>query len=108
MSKRFHGENLRLIRQFWGLSLSDVAARISTSRQYVHQIEVEDKLPSEATINGLASALAVLPSFFATTINNSIKVEHGHFRRLQTTPPSTTHEVLAYSTIFELLVRKLE
>jgi len=108
MTQRFHGENLRLIRQFWSLSLSDVADRISTSRQYVHQIEVEDKFPSDATISALASTLAVLPTFFATTIKNSIKVEHGHFRKLQTTPVSVTHEVLAYCTIFELLIRKLE
>lgn len=104
----FIGDKLRLARQFWGLSLSDLCQQVATSRQYIHQLESGEKSPTPEMVEALSSALAVGKDFLSAPLLNSIKLEQSHFRKLLTTPISATQTALAYATVFECLIRILE
>ena len=61
---------LKEAREARGMSLSDLAAKIDTSRQVLSRYELGKLFPRAETIAKLASALNVPPSFFAQAPTN--------------------------------------
>lgn len=100
----FHAPKLRLIRLFHGRSLEEVAADISATRQFVHQIESGAKSPSEETEEVLADALGVLRNYFRIPLRNAVNEDQCHFRKQLTTPISLTQQVLARGTLLDEFV----
>jgi Zn-dependent peptidase ImmA (M78 family)/transcriptional regulator with XRE-family HTH domain len=102
------GANLRLARLFHGLTLEDVAAHIDKTRQYVHKIETEQIVPSEATIDAIAQLTQVEPAFFARTASAPVNEEQCHFRKQFTTRSAVKQVALAKGEMFRRLVVDLE
>lgn len=104
----FQGDNLRLIRLIAGLSLNDIGERVSTTRQYIQQIEKDSKSPSEDLIEALAYELSVKKEFFFKPITNHVKEEECHFRKLKTALVSARRECTARATLMNKLVDVLD
>jgi Zn-dependent peptidase ImmA (M78 family)/transcriptional regulator with XRE-family HTH domain len=100
----FHGERLRLVRLFRGISLEELGGRVAATRQYMHQLETVGRIPTPEMIAALAAALDVTPGFFSRPAVRAIAPEHCHFRKQATTPQSVVQQVLARGTLLDELV----
>lgn len=108
VSFAFHGERLRLARVALGLTLEQLGARVSATRQYLNQLEQGTKAPTEEMRDALADALSVGRHFFGLPANVGIRPEQCHFRKQRTTPLSVVSQVLARGTLLDGLVSKLD
>ncbi len=106
-NRKFWGDKLRLARLLKGLTQQQIGDLVSTTRQYIHQLESGSRQPAEDVLFALCEALEVNVSFFSNQLENDVKFEQCHFRKRKTTPVGLAHRVLAYSTIFEQLVTHL-
>src|SRR5438105_3630757 len=104
----FHGERLRLARVALGLTLDQLGARVSATRQYLNQIEQGLKAPSEEMHAALADALGVTRQFFALPATAGIRPEQCHFRKQRTTPVSIVSQVLARGTLLDGFLSRLD
>lgn len=104
----FHGERLRLARVALGLTLDQVGAKVSATRQYLNQLEQGLKFPTSEMIEALAAALGVAPRFFALPAEAGIRPEQCHFRKQRTTPVSVVSQVVARGTLLDGFVRRLD
>jgi len=100
----FNGDKLRLARLLNGLTQQELGKEISSSRQFVHQLESEVRLPATDVLNALYEVLHVKEGFFSHPLGNDVKFEQCHFRKRKTTPVGIANRVLAFSTVFEQLV----
>lgn len=105
---RFDGERLRLARVALGLTLDQLGARVSATRQYLNQLERGIKLPSDEMMAALAAALGVSERFFSLPAEASIRPEQCHFRKQRTTPVSIVSQVLARGTLLDGFVNRLD
>src|SRR5665647_261025 len=106
-SRIFYGEKLRLARLLNGYTQQKLGELVSTTRQYIHQLESDLKQPADDVLNALCESLCVRETFFITPPGNDVKFEQCHFRKRKTTPVGLANKVLAYSTIFEEFVSYL-
>ena len=104
----FHGDKLRLARLLAGLSLDELGGLVSTSRQFVHQLETGAKEPTDELRNALAAALDVTSVFFTTPAINPVREEDCHFRRLASAPRGLVAQAVARGTALEALVDAVE
>ena len=103
----FHGERLRLARVALGLTLDQLSARVSATRQYLNQLEQGIKAPTDEMRDALAGALAVARHFFALPAAGGIRPEQCHFRKQRTTPVSVVSQVLARGTLLDGFVSRM-
>lgn len=101
----FYGDKLRLARLLNGFKQQELGEYVSVSRQFIHQMESGNKTPAEDVLVALCEVLKVEQSFFNTPVGNDVKFEQCHFRKRRTTPVGLANRVLAFSTIFEELVK---
>jgi len=104
----FHGERLRLARVALGLTLDQLGARVSATRQYLNQLEQGLKVPTDEMRAALAAALGIAEHFFAIPASAGISPEQCHFRKQRTTPVSVVSQVLARGTLLDGFVSRLE
>jgi len=107
-NKIFFGDKLRLARLLKGITQQQLGSLVSTTRQYIHQLESGSRQPAEDVLFALCESLSVTPSFFSSQLGNDVKPEQCHFRKRKTTPVGLANRVLAYSSIFEQLVMYLQ
>lgn len=81
----FIGTNLRLIRLFHDLSLTELGERVGVSKQFLSRVETGAETVSAQLENSLIEELNVLPEFFYHVDPNPISDEQCHFRRQLTT-----------------------
>ena len=81
----FIGSNLRLIRLFHDLSLTELGERVGVSKQFLSRVETGAESVSRQLEDSLANELRVLPEFFYHVDPNPISDEQCHFRRQLTT-----------------------
>jgi Zn-dependent peptidase ImmA (M78 family)/transcriptional regulator with XRE-family HTH domain len=106
--KAFRGEQLRLARLAFGYSLDEVGTKVGSTRQFIHQLEVDAKVPSRELVIGLARTLGVTPRFFSIAPRATVRPEQCHFRKQATTPASITSQVLARGSILDALTEELD
>ena len=104
----FHGDRLRLARVALGLTLDQLSARVSATRQYLNQLEQGIKAPTDEMRDALADALGVARHFFALPATGGIRPEQCHFRKQRTTPVSVVSQVLARGTLLDGFVSRLD
>ncbi|NFV79876.1 helix-turn-helix domain-containing protein [Magnetospirillum aberrantis] len=104
----FVGEQLRLARIAWGLSLEEVGQAVQATRQYIQQLETGAKKPNSDMVAALADVLGIEPLFLRSHIRSSVKPEQCHFRKQMTTPVSVTSLVLARGSILDRLAGELD
>jgi Zn-dependent peptidase ImmA (M78 family)/transcriptional regulator with XRE-family HTH domain len=104
----FYGERLRLARVALGLTLDELGGRVSATRQYLNQLELGLKSPSEEMCAALADALGVAVHFFKLPDMGGIRAEQCHFRKQRTTPVSVVSQVLARGTLLDSFVSRLD
>jgi len=104
MSESFVGDRLRLARLMRGMTLQEVGAAVSVTRQNIHQLESGARMPGDDVLLALCECLGVSESFFYSKVDNDVKFEQCHFRKRKTTPVGVANRVLAYGTLFEQLV----
>lgn len=85
MTTEFVGTNLRLIRLFHDLSLTDLGERVGVSKQFLSRVETGAESVSPHLETCLSDALQVLPDFFYCIDPHPIADEQCHFRRQLTT-----------------------
>lgn len=101
----FNGNQLRLARHFWGMTLNDIAEGIEKTRQYVSQLETKGKLrEDDKTVESMAQLLEVTPSFFYRQATTPLSEEQANFRKLATTKTSMKQKILARGTVFDEVV----
>ena len=81
----FIGTNLRLIRLFHDLSLTELGELVGVSKQFLSRVETGAESVSDQLENALANELEVLPEFFYHIDLIPIADEQCHFRRQLTT-----------------------
>lgn len=107
--KKFNGDNLRIARLMSGISLHELGERVGNTRQYIHQLETDDKkVPTKSLLDSLAYELGVDSRFFSYPIGNQVKEEECHFRKLKTTLVSSRRESAARATLLNKLIEILE
>lgn len=107
MTEKFIGARLKLIRQFHGMTLAELGEAVGNSRQYINQIETDQKKPTDELAEILAEELNVLPSFFWQPVNE-IDPDRCNFRRFKTTAVRASEQVIAHSILFTEFVDFLE
>lgn len=104
----FQGQNLRVARDFAGLTLEEVGNRVNVKRQYVQQLEVGKRHPSLDLVAALAATLGFRPGFFSRNLKYKVDMEVCHFRRLKSFPSYRFDQFSAYSTLFLYLLEFLD
>ena len=102
-NQHFSGESLRFARVLNGFTQQELGDLVSASRQFINQLESDNRTPSTEFREVLIEALNVTDDFLSRPTGNNIKSEQCHFRKRKTTPRKVEEKVLAYSTIFENL-----
>lgn len=103
----FRGEKLRLARLLKGYTQQQLGDAVSTSRQFIHQLEGGIKAPAEDVLHALCESLDVESPFFFSPAVNEVKIDQCHFRKRKTTPVGLSQRVVAFATIFESLLEIL-
>jgi Zn-dependent peptidase ImmA (M78 family)/transcriptional regulator with XRE-family HTH domain len=104
----FIGTNLRLIRLFHDLSLTDLGERVGVSKQFLSRIETGSEIASAQLEALLAETLDVLPEFFYRIDSNPIVDEQCHFRRQLTTKVALRQVARARGEMLKRLVGVLD
>lgn len=104
----FIGTNLRLIRLFHDLSLTDLGERVGVSKQFLSRIETGSEVASAQLETLLAETLDVLPEFFYRIDPNPIVDEQCHFRRQLTTKVALRQVARARGEMLKRLVGVLD
>lgn len=104
----FFGERLRLARLLASQSLDEVGEAVATSRQYLHQLETDAKVPTAELRRALADALEVSDHFFSLPIKAAVSEADCHFRKLYTTPRTAMAHAAARGTLLEQLAMSLD
>jgi Zn-dependent peptidase ImmA (M78 family)/transcriptional regulator with XRE-family HTH domain len=104
----FVGTNLRLIRLFHSLSLTELGEQVGVSKQFLSRIETGAEVVSASLEAELANTLAVLPDFFYHIDPNPIVDEQCHFRRQLTTKVALRQVARARGEILKRLVGVLD
>lgn len=104
----FIGSNLRLIRLFHDLSLTDLGEQVGVSKQYLSRVETGAEPVSAQLEEDLAIALHVLPEFFLEVDTNPIADEQCHFRRQLTTKVAQRQVARARGEVLKRLVGVLD
>lgn len=104
---QFIGGNLRIARNFHGLTLAELGRIVSLSHSLLHQFEAELSRPTEPVVASLAQALQLEPSFFSLPIKEEFRDEECHFRG-ENMPRQVKTRVLAHGTLFGTFVRFMD
>lgn len=104
----FIGSNLRLIRLFHDLSLTDLGERVGVSKQFLSRVETGAESVSTLLETSLVEALEVLPEFFYHVDANPIADEQCHFRRQLTTKVALRQVARARGEMLKKLVGVLD
>ncbi len=104
----FVGTNLRLIRLFHDLSLTELGEQVGVSKQFLSRVETGAEVVSAALEAALTDTLAVLPDFFYHIDPNPIVDEQCHFRRQLTTKVALRQVGRARGEILKRLVGVLD
>lgn len=104
----FIGTNLRLIRLFHDLSLTELGEQVGVSKQFLSRVETGAETVSNQLENSLAHQLAVLPEFFYHIDPNPIADEQCHFRRQLTTKVALRQVARARGEMLKRLVGVLD
>jgi len=81
----FIGSNLRLLRLFNNLSLTELGEQVNVSKQFLSRIESGAQAVSTSLENALAETLNALPDFFYQIDSTPIAEDQCHFRSQLTT-----------------------
>jgi transcriptional regulator with XRE-family HTH domain len=104
----FIGTNLRLIRLFHDLSLTDLGEQVGVSKQFLSRVETGAEIASAHLEAALAETLEVLPEFFYRIDPNPIVDEQCHFRRQLTTKVALRQVARARGEMLKRLVGVLD
>ncbi|KQW60466.1 helix-turn-helix domain-containing protein [Variovorax sp. Root411] len=104
----FIGTNLRLIRLFHDLSLTDLGEQVGVSKQFLSRVETGAEVASAHLEAALAETLEVLPEFFYRIDPNPIVDEQCHFRRQLTTKVALRQVARARGEMLKRLVGVLD
>ncbi|TJY56269.1 ImmA/IrrE family metallo-endopeptidase [Sinimarinibacterium sp. CAU 1509] len=107
MSAEFIGDNLRLIRLFHGLSLTELGERVNVSKQYLSRLEAGEPMTAQLE-SALVDELKVLPEFFYAVEPEPIADDQCHFRSQLTTKPALRQIGRARGEMLKRLVRVLD
>lgn len=104
----FIGTNLRLIRLFHDLSLTELGEQVGVSKQFLSRVETGAESVSSQLETLLAERLQVLPDFFCHVDPNPIVDEQCHFRRQLTTKVTLRQVARARGEMLKRLVSVLD
>jgi Zn-dependent peptidase ImmA (M78 family)/DNA-binding XRE family transcriptional regulator len=104
----FIGSNLRLIRLFHDLSLTELGEQVGVSKQFLSRVETGAESVSTALETALVEKLHVLPEFFYHIDANPIADEQCHFRRQLTTKVVLRQVARARGEMLKRLVSVLD
>jgi Zn-dependent peptidase ImmA (M78 family)/DNA-binding XRE family transcriptional regulator len=107
-SQRFEPRRLKLARSFHGLTLDELGERVSASKQYINQLELGAKTPTDELVEALAAALFVRPVFFFRPPPADISVANSNFRRLRSTRVRDSEQVIAHGVVLDDLLSFVE
>ncbi|GAB2805076.1 helix-turn-helix domain-containing protein [Dyella kyungheensis] len=105
---QFIGSNLRLIRLYHNLSLSDLGEDVGVSKQFLSRLETGGEAVSDSLLSGLSDRLQVLPDFFGQIDANPITEEQCHFRSQLTTKAALRQSARARGEMLKRLVGVLD
>ena len=80
--RSFVGSRLRTARQFWGLTIKDLAELVSASPSFVSMLERGQREPGTTLLEALSEELRFAPSYFyAESRADRIAPQQCHFRK---------------------------
>lgn len=105
---QFVGANLRLLRLFHDLSLTELGQKVDVSKQFLSRVENGAEAVSEQLCTALADELDVLPDFFSHPDLAPISEEQCHFRRQLTTKVALRQTARAKGEMLKRVVNYLD
>lgn len=106
--RSFIGANLRLVRLFHEMSLTDLGEQVGVSKQFLSRVETGAESVSSNLEIALSDTLDVLPEFFYHADPNPIADEQCHFRRQLTTKIALRQVARARGEMLKRLVGVLD
>ncbi len=104
----FQGERLRLARDYRGSTLDALGRQIFASRQFIQQLEVGTRQPSEQNIGAISEALDFPTNFFLRPVDHKVVEDDCNFRSRRTTRQSLRRRVATYATLLQEVINYLE
>src|SRR6266404_4100991 len=105
---KFDPKRLRIARTFLGFSQSDLAERVGTTRQFIHQLESDLRSPNNEMSAALAAALLVEREFLFQPLQTDIAQEDCNFRRLQSSRVRDIEQVIAHGILLSELLTLID
>ena len=109
MTTQFNGLELKLLRQFYELSLEDLGNKLDYdyTRQYLHKVETGQTLPNDQFIDKVAHYFNVPQSFFMQ-LKPVLQEDQIHFRSNRTAKVSFKQIVIARGEYIKRLTEYLD
>ena len=104
----FYGQKLKMLRNFHGFSQEETGNFVNVSKQYIQQLESDNKKPSNDLINSFAKIFNVLPHFFLLSSAAIITYDQCHFRKLKAIPIGMKNRAIAHGSLFNLVLTELD
>ena len=106
--REFVGARLELARTFRGLTLEELADKVSATFGLLsHYENGRRKEPAQDVVEALAEVLGVRPGFFFTPLDDQWREEECSFRHRRTTPKKLKTRARAHGTLVGLIVQHL-
>lgn len=102
------GGRIRFARILKGLSQQELGELVSTSRQFIFQIESGTKSPSQELLGAICDTLEVTKIFMDASYECDIQPDQFHFRKRRSTPNSLASRVAAFGTLLEQVLIYLD
>jgi Zn-dependent peptidase ImmA (M78 family)/DNA-binding XRE family transcriptional regulator len=99
---------ITVARDFRGLSAAELARRLGTSRQFVHQLESGKRPLPDGVLPALARELGFAPSFFVRPLPAVADESACSFRRRTRTTQLERRRIASYATLLRDFVSLLE
>jgi Zn-dependent peptidase ImmA (M78 family)/transcriptional regulator with XRE-family HTH domain len=106
--QKFEPRRLKVARAFHGLTLEGLGERVAASKQYINQLELGTKTPTDDLLDALAAALYVQPAFFFRPPPADISLANSNFRRLRSTKIRDSEQVIAHGVVLDDLLSFVE
>lgn len=106
-STDFESRRLILARAFRGLTQARLGEEVCVSAAWISRFESGKVEPKGDLLEALAQVLGFDPRFFFRPLIDEFREEECNFRRRASTPEQAKKQVLAFGTLFSMLVEYL-
>jgi len=104
MDRKFVGDRLKIARKYRNFTLKELSEKVVSTLQLISFLEKGQRNPKPDLVEAFGQTLGFKTEFFYEPLKHKIKEHECNFRHLSSTPEKLKKRVLAYCTLFSIII----